>query len=285
MKKISNVNRRAILELLKIYFSEDFYGRLSETDFWGRVFDLKNLPSSDARFDNLEGDIYQHRVNNHDWDDDWYLDRFDLLNVEDEVFLKMLSEFFHPEVREPDFNTKRVIKSINKNLAYDGVSMYVKKTVSGRPVLGAKKIDPSKSESDFSSAVTTENIITLEIREEIYSHIKPYLDSEDYFHAVEESYKVVREKLREITSKEKASDIFNMNAESDKHHKEIFGELGKKGTPKNDFFRGVGYLNLSIQFLRNEKSHSLATTMDKNLAVHYISMASLAYDLISRVAK
>jgi hypothetical protein len=39
---------------------------------------------------------------------------------------------------------------------------------------------------------------------------------------------------------------------------------------------------LAVQFLRNEKAHSLATDLDKNLAIHYLSLASLSYDLISR---
>lgn len=136
--------------------------------------------------------------------------------------------------------------------------------------------------SDVSTATVTSDTVSLKINSEIYKHIKTYLERGDYFHAVEESYKVVREKLREITNKEKASDIFNMNAENTKYHLQIFGKNAEPNTPESDFFRGVGYLNLTIQFLRNEKIHTLATHVDENLAIHYISLASLAYDLISR---
>ncbi|MES2971405.1 MAG: TIGR02391 family protein [Patescibacteria group bacterium] len=284
-KNISRITRRSILELLYTYFSDGFYGRLDEVQFWERIFELDNLPSSDARFDTMRGDIHQHRINNDDWDDKWYIEKFDLLDIEDSVFLKFIAEFFHPEVREPDWNTKRVLDKINKNLSYDGIHLYEKKYVSGRPILGAKKTDPKQSESQFTFATATGDSITIEIRKEVYDHISNYLNNEDYFHAVEEAYKVVKEKLREISGKEKASDIFNMNAENNKHHENIFGETAEVGTPKSDFFRGVGYLNLAIQFLRNEKSHSLATQIDKNLAIHYISLASLSYDLISRSDK
>ncbi|MDR2411138.1 MAG: hypothetical protein LBD88_00570 [Candidatus Peribacteria bacterium] len=41
-------------------------------------------------------------------------------------------------------------------------------------------------------------------------------------------------------------------------------------------------MNMSVQFFRNEKAHSLASNLDKNLAIHYLSLASLAYDLITR---
>lgn len=283
MTKITRITRRSILELLQTYFADTYYGRLDEVEFWSRIFDLDKLPSSDARFDNMSGDIWQHRINNYDWDDDWFIEKFDLLNADDKVFLKFLVEFFHPEVRDSDYTYRNTLLAINKSLAFDGFALYSERFVSGRAVLGAKKITPAAPESsDFTHAQTVGRSITLEIRNEIYNHIKQYLDSEDYFHAVEEAYKVVREKLREVTGKEKAIDIFNPNAENNKYHEKIFSKKAESGTPESDFFRGVGYLNLAIQFLRNEKSHTLATTLDKNLAIHYISLASLAYDLISR---
>lgn len=280
--KISKITRRSIIELLNTYFSDDFYGRLTEVEFWSRIFDLDKLPSSDARYDTMRRDIHQHRINNYDWEDNWYIERFDLLDADDKIFLKFLVEFFHPETRVGDWNAKRVLQAVNKNLLYDGVVLYEKEFVSGKPILGAKNTNPASPDSQFASVLSVGQSMTITIREEIYNHIKTYLEHEDYFHAVEESYKVVREKLRDITGKEKASDIFNMNAESNKYHEDMFGKVAAPGTAENDFFRGVGYLNLTIQFLRNEKAHTLATTVDKNLALHYISLASLAYDLISK---
>jgi uncharacterized protein (TIGR02391 family) len=133
------------------------------------------------------------------------------------------------------------------------------------------------------TATIINNLINITIREEIYNHIKQYLDDENYFHAVSESYKVVREKLKSLTTHEKATDVFNMNAENKKYYNEVFGFMPEDNSPEADFCRGVGYLNLAVQFLRNEKEHALASALDKNLALHYISLASLAYDLISRV--
>ena len=171
-------------------------------------------------------------------------------------------------------------------------SAYAKNVTAGNGVLLAIKDDvvngyltpivTDSSPSIVSTATIESASVNLQLSSAVYSHIAQYLDKEDYFHAVEEAYKVVREKLREVTGEEKASDIFNANAESNKYHEVIFGKTAESGTPESDFFRGVGYLNLAIQFLRNEKSHTLATTLDKNLAIHYISLASLAYDLISR---
>jgi hypothetical protein len=43
-------------------------------------------------------------------------------------------------------------------------------------------------------------------------------------------------------------------------------------------FQGVKFLHMAIQKLRNEKAHTPAQKMDKNLAIHYIVLASLAYN-------
>ena len=123
------------------------------------------------------------------------------------------------------------------------------------------------------------NLIHIEIRPEIYEHIKQYLNNGDYFHAVEEAYKVVRGKLRDITGQEQAHKAF---AES--NYEKIFGHTPQTDVEK-DFFDGVKFLHIALQKFRNEKAHSLADNLDKNLAIHYLSMASLAYDLISRENK
>lgn len=131
-------------------------------------------------------------------------------------------------------------------------------------------------------ATVSKNKIHIEIHEDIYNHIGQYLATGDCFHAVEESYKLVREKLREITGKEKASDVFNNSAQNTAHYKALYGKATPANDPEADFFRGIGYLHLSVQHLRNEKAHTPATLLEPNLAVHYISLASLAYDLITR---
>ncbi|MDR3126060.1 MAG: TIGR02391 family protein [Rickettsiales bacterium] len=150
--------------------------------------------------------------------------------------------------------------------------------------IGRKLLEmPNRSLSPQSTSATLDNnLIHIEIRPEIYAHIKRYLDTGDYFHAVEEAYKIVREKLISLTTKERASDVFNLNAESNKYHIQLFGHTAETGSPESDFFRGIGYIHLAVQFLRNEKFHRLASDLDKNLTIHYLSLASLAYDLISR---
>lgn len=135
----------------------------------------------------------------------------------------------------------------------------------------------SNAHATFTTEATlADNKIQIEIHEDIYNHIDQYLANGDYFHAVEESYKLVRESLREKTGSEKATDAFSAS-----NQEKIFGHA-PQGAAEKDFYDGVKYLNMSIQFLRNEKAHTPAATLESNLALHYISVASLAYDLITR---
>jgi len=69
------------------------YGRLGETEFLSRVWDLDSMPSTDARFSNATGDIWQHTVNNEDWEPGWVFSdaRFNLMRGDDETFLRFLS--------------------------------------------------------------------------------------------------------------------------------------------------------------------------------------------------
>ncbi len=100
--------------------------------------------------------------------------------------------------------------------------------------------------------------------------------TQDYYHAVEEAYKIVRQKLKDLTGEEKASQAF-----CETNIEKIFGHTPSDDTEK-DFFEGVKFINMAIQRFRNEKAHTPAKPLDKNLAIHYISLASLAYELISR---
>ena len=127
-------------------------------------------------------------------------------------------------------------------------------------------------------------IVHIGIRDELYSHIEQYIENKDYFHAVEEAYKFVRERLKEVSGSEKATEAFGYDASGPVDFSAIFGHEPVNDIER-DFFKGVRFLHLAVQFLRNEKSHSLATTLDKNIALQYITLASLAYDLISRSNK
>lgn len=139
--------------------------------------------------------------------------------------------------------------------------------------LSGKKTNKKENKSQ---ATFKDGNINILLQKDIFDHVQKLLNDGHYFNAVEEAYKVVRKKLKDVTGKEKATDAFNA-ANYDK----IFGHQPANDAER-DFFEGVKFLHMAIQFLRNEKAHTPARDLDKNLAIHYIALASLAYDLISR---
>ncbi len=90
--QISEITRRDIIDAIHVE-KVNWCGRLEEPAFLARLFDLSSLPSTDHRFDDAAGDIWQHRINNYDWDDDWvfYDSRFNLMNGDDETFLRWVA--------------------------------------------------------------------------------------------------------------------------------------------------------------------------------------------------
>lgn len=134
---ISEITRRAIIDELslgKIHWA----GRLEEPEFLERLYKLKDLPSTDGRFKDAAGDIWQHRVNNYDWDGDWvfYDSRFDLME-DDEEFLRFLAETVHPVVRPNEAELRQLVARYNEHLRHDGWEIREVSQISGRPVFAA----------------------------------------------------------------------------------------------------------------------------------------------------
>jgi uncharacterized protein (TIGR02391 family) len=178
----------------------------------------------------------------------------------------------------------RLIEYIETQLALDNFSRSnfpEKRIRAGGKV--AQKLLSGNTENingvTISQASFKKGSIKISLRDEIFDHVQKFLTSGHYFTAVEEAYKIVREKLRNITGEEKATNAFKKE-----NYKKIFGHLPKDAR-EEDFFRGIKFLHMALQFLRNEKSHTPANKINKNLAIHYIALASLAFDLINRNEK
>jgi hypothetical protein len=136
--RITQITRHKIYDsiaLAKVSWS----GRLEEPDFLGRIYDLAAMKSTDTRFKDAAGDIYQHRVlNPMDWDDDWIFtdSRFGLQYGDDELVLRFLAEMLHPVVRMDEDEVAALLKSFNEALARDGYELYPAEWISGHAVYG-----------------------------------------------------------------------------------------------------------------------------------------------------
>ena len=140
-QEVTQLTRRDIFDYLTME-RLSWHGRLEEPQFLERVWDLSSLPSTDGRFRDAAGDIWQHRINNpYDWDDDWIFtdSRFELMHGPDEVFLRFLCEMVHPVVR-PDANEAReLVAFFNERLAADGWVLVAADQMSGRLVFEARR--------------------------------------------------------------------------------------------------------------------------------------------------
>ncbi|WP_330203402.1 hypothetical protein [Cyanobacterium sp. Dongsha4] len=148
MKKITEVTRRQIANLF--YKEFNYWGDYGDDDeeikFLERLYDLEKLPSTDDRFKDAKGDIWQHRINN--WDlpnNNWIVkdkdDRFNLNDGnDDEYLLKFLSETLHPAVRESE-NVQELLKRYNNILSVDGYKIIEINKLSNRPVYGFREIN------------------------------------------------------------------------------------------------------------------------------------------------
>jgi hypothetical protein len=124
-------------------------GALEEVEFLQRIFDLQKLPSHDARFDDAAGDIWQHRVNNDDWDNDWIFgdDRFDLLNCDIDIFLSFLCQTVHPVVRPDRALAESLVQQFNDQLRQVGWHLVEVEKIGGRPRFEAQPYSSSGGRS------------------------------------------------------------------------------------------------------------------------------------------
>lgn len=110
-------------------------GELNDVEFLSRLYNLEQLPSTDTRYTNASGDIWQHTVNNDDWDADWvFMDRrFALLSGSAESFLRFLCEIVHPVVRPDRDEAIRLVSQFNDQLRGAGWEIVEEDRIGGRP--------------------------------------------------------------------------------------------------------------------------------------------------------
>lgn len=160
MNNISEITRRDIYELFRDGYKNpydfldankqicyNYYGRLTEIDFLKKIYPLEQMPSFDQRFENAEGDIWQHTVNNNDYHSNWVFEdeRFELLRGSDIILLKFLCAVFHPENRSEKGYWKEYLEKINALIKIDGYELYESDKISNRAVYSWRSITSEES--------------------------------------------------------------------------------------------------------------------------------------------
>jgi very-short-patch-repair endonuclease len=115
-------------------------GSLELIEFLKRIWSLDSMPSSDSRFSNATGDIFQHVVNNRDWDIYYLLDTYlGLLKGSDDQFLHFLEEVVHPVVRQENEQVN-LVELINGHLIHDNYQLRPVSQLSSRSVYRAVRL-------------------------------------------------------------------------------------------------------------------------------------------------
>ena len=123
------------------------------------------------------------------------------------------------------------------------------------------------------AAPASEAAFANDLHPRIHAKCSALYKSGHFTEAVEMSFKVVRDRLRELSSFEKASEAFGK------------GKLHIKGAASpyvdSDFNEGARFLMMSIDMFRNEKVHtSDAKIADPARARQYLMVSSLAMSFL-----
>ena len=122
-----------------------WHGCVDQVEFLNRLYDLQKLPSYDNRFTEAAGDIWQHCINNDDWEPDWIYsdDRFNLIDGSAETFLHFLCEIVHPVVRPDRDESLKLVTHFNDQLRLAGWEVFEEERIAGRPRFSYRQLSHS----------------------------------------------------------------------------------------------------------------------------------------------
>jgi hypothetical protein len=132
--KITDITRQALIDRISLVTKRPPWGD-DLIGFLRRIFPLNQMPSTDGRFKNAEGDIWQHMVNNNDWDESYLLwQRLKLGEIPDELFCLFLETRVHPRICPDEREAAALVVEFNDELKNDGFKMIKASEISGRPI-------------------------------------------------------------------------------------------------------------------------------------------------------
>jgi len=129
--KLTIVTRQRICEELDKM--PNLNGRMTVADFISELMPVGELPSLDLRFPTFLQEIFQHTVQNDDWDNQLILDRLGVMTASDEFLYEFLELLVHPTVREGD-DQAEFVTVLNQVIGVDGFALEETDNLSGVPV-------------------------------------------------------------------------------------------------------------------------------------------------------
>lgn len=127
MIKLSKKLKNDILNV--IIAQDNSFGDLSNgdgiLDFLSIIWDLRIMPSTDGRYNDAYGDIYQHMVNNDDWDYEYlFITRLEILE-NDDIFQQFLQTVLNPEIRKTEDSIMKFYLLINPYLEKENYGLFI----------------------------------------------------------------------------------------------------------------------------------------------------------------
>ena len=129
-----------------------------------------------------------------------------------------------------------------------------------------ERLDLAVEHSPAATALAT-------LHPEILAKCRDLFEAGAYAEAVEKGFKVVRDRLRDLTTYETGSDAFGKGG--------LYVEGSTAEHVDHDFQEGVKFLAMAIDRFRNEKAHTADGNVgDPIRAYEYLRLSSLALHLL-----
>lgn len=134
LPKISGLTRRRLIDVLG---NGRLEGKLDLLEFLEPVYDLdgvsrheSNINSVDFSTRSIRDAVWQHCINNYDWDTADLLKYLDFLTCHQRQVFRLLERVVDPEVRD-DIDQAHFVKILSDVLIKDGYTLQINGTISG----------------------------------------------------------------------------------------------------------------------------------------------------------
>jgi len=122
------ISRKIKLALFQALIKEDeVFSKMSGDDtmkFLNSIWNLRGLPSTDARYTNAYDDVHKHIILNDDWtQEELFLEHLKLLD-DNNIYIKYIEGIVSPEYRENIDDIKKYVLIVNSYIEDEGLVLH-----------------------------------------------------------------------------------------------------------------------------------------------------------------